>query len=105
MLAAAWVTAIATVGLLLGAIVTARYAIKTFTTQTNQLNLLELQRRDEQALTQQQIAVLDLQAQQMRRSLEERDAQAAQDRSAQAQRIMVWQTREAVGSAPGRDTP
>jgi hypothetical protein len=105
MLSAAWVTAFATVGLLLGAIVTAWYAVKTFTAQAGQLKILELQRRDEQALTRQQIAILDLQAQQIRGSLEDHNTQAERDHLAQAQRVMVWQTREPVGPAPGRDTP
>jgi hypothetical protein len=101
MLAAAWVTAIATAGLLVGAIVTAWYAIRTFTIQASQLKLLEVQRRDDQALTRQQIAVLELQGRQIRQSLAEREAQAARDRAAQAQHIMVWQSRDRVGSEPG----
>src|SRR5262249_47510771 len=48
MLAAAWLTAGATPGLLLGAIITAWYAHKAFGTQAGQLDLLKQQREDEQ---------------------------------------------------------
>jgi len=72
MLVATRVTAIATAGLLAGAIVTAIYAVKTFGAQSRELKLMEQQRTDQQALTRQQIELLRLQARELQRAREGR---------------------------------
>jgi len=66
MLAAAWLTAGATAGLLFGAIIRAWYAHKAFGTQAGHLDLLKQQREDEQGLRKQEVTVLSLRAQEMR---------------------------------------
>jgi len=91
MLAAAWVTAIATAGLLAGAIVTARYAIKTFRAQEAQLGLLRKQGDDQESLSRQQLVVLGLQARQLSQSLGQGEVNAIKDRQVQAEQILVWQ--------------
>jgi hypothetical protein len=56
-----WVTAIATVGLLIGAIITARYAIRAFGKQSDQLE-------DQRKVNAKQTEVLELQAEELRES-------------------------------------
>jgi len=67
MLAAAWVTAIAILGLLAGAIVTAIYAVRAFSEQSAEIRKLDQDRADQQALTRQQVDLLRLQARELRR--------------------------------------
>jgi hypothetical protein len=71
-----WVTAIATVGLLTGAIVTAIYAIKAFREQSREVAAIEQQVKDEQKVTRQQAELLKIQTGQ----LEVLRAQLAEDR-------------------------
>jgi hypothetical protein len=66
MLAATWVTAIATVGLLVGAILATIYAVRTFQAQSGEIKKLDQDRADQKALTRQQIDVLRLQANELR---------------------------------------
>jgi NADH:ubiquinone oxidoreductase subunit 5 (subunit L)/multisubunit Na+/H+ antiporter MnhA subunit len=54
-----WITAVATIGLLIGAIVTARYAIKAFRAQSDQL-------AEQRELNKEQTRVLRLQARELR---------------------------------------
>lgn len=65
-LTATWVTAIATAGLFLGAIVTAIYAVMAYRAQAREINLMGQQRDEQRALTRQQIDLLQLQAQALR---------------------------------------
>jgi hypothetical protein len=84
MLAAAWITAIATVGLLAGAIVTAVYAARAFGKQRDQL-------ADQKNINAKQTAVLELQGSDLRASLAERARETAERRRAQAALVFVWQ--------------
>jgi hypothetical protein len=71
----AWIGAIATIGLLIGAIYTARYAIKAFGTQSEQLE-------EQRKINTEQTAVLKLRAKELRESIDER-------RRAQVSRIVI----------------
>ncbi len=77
---AAAASAIATAGLLIGAMVTARYAIKAFRTQSDQLT-------EQRKINQQQTEVLALQAAELRESLDERKREAIERRNAQAAQV------------------
>ena len=83
-LIATWVSALATVGLFLGAAIAAHAAGKTFRLQSKQVDILETRLKDQQALNRQEINVLQLQAQDLQTSIQ-------QKRGAQARRILVWQ--------------
>jgi len=74
MLAAAWLTAGATTGLLVGAIITAIYAIRAFRAQSREVTAIEQQVTDQQQVTSQQARLLELQGGQLdlqRQQLEE----------------------------------
>ncbi len=104
MLAAAWITAICTAVLAIGAIVTAVFAILAFRTQSDELVTLQRQSKDsaeqldlqraqiadQQALNQEQITVLGLQAQELAESLAERKTEAENARRAQAAKVTAW---------------
>jgi hypothetical protein len=77
-----WVTAVATVGLLIGAIITARYAIKAFGKQSEQL-------ADQREINEEQTKVLKLQATELDESIKERKRESAERRRAQANRVFV----------------
>ena len=77
-----WITGIATTGLLIGAIITARYAIKAFGKQSEQLE-------DQRKINAKQTTVLALQAKELGESLEERKREAEQRKSAQAVRVFI----------------
>ena len=77
-----WITGIATIGLLIGAIITARYAIKAFGKQSDQLE-------EQRKINAEQTTVLALQAEELGESLEERKREAEQRRSAQAARVFI----------------
>ncbi len=77
-----WITGIATAGLLVGAIITARYAIKAFGKQSEQLE-------DQRRINAEQTGVLALQAEELGESLKERKREAEQRRSAQAARVFI----------------
>jgi uncharacterized membrane-anchored protein YhcB (DUF1043 family) len=118
MLAAAWITAICTAVLAVGAIVTAVFAFLAFRTQSDELAALQRQSKDsaeqldlqraqiadQQALNQEQIKVLQLQAQELAESMTERKAEAESARRAQAAKVNVWfgyWDRLDITSAPG----
>ena len=75
-----WITALATFGLLIGAIITARYAIKAFGKQTEQLE-------DQRTVNAKQTDVLELQATELRESLDERRREAELRHRDQAARV------------------
>lgn len=77
-----WITGIATAGLLIGAIITARYAIKAFGKQSEQLE-------DQRKINVEQTTVLALQAKELGESLEERKREAEQRKSDQAVRVFI----------------
>ena len=78
MLVAAWITAIATAGLLVGATTTAIFAIKAFGGQSGQLKLQRQELDDQRAINEKLAAVADLQVQDLRASLAERKREAAE---------------------------
>jgi hypothetical protein len=65
MLAAAWLTAGATTGLLVGAILTAIFAIKAFSAQYREVTAIERQVTDQQQITGQQGQLLEVQSGQL----------------------------------------
>jgi TolA-binding protein len=91
MLAAAWVTAGATAGLLIGAVITAIYAAGAFNMQRNEL-------KETQAMNAAQITFLQLQTDEIQGSIGEMRDRAAERRRAQASLIFVWQ--EALAADP-----
>ena len=127
MLGAAWVTAIATAGLLVGAVVTAIFAVRAFREQAREVKTIEQQARHQQELIGQQgellrvqsgqmdlqrqqlleqravneklAAVADLQAEDLRASLAERVRSAAAIRRAQASRVFLAQEVRALDQA------
>lgn len=86
----AWVGAVATVGLLIGAIVTAIFAIKAFHKQSKEVDLLQRQLADQQMFNRKQSGVLDLQAEELKASLDARNQAAAQWRWEYASTIVAW---------------
>jgi hypothetical protein len=120
--------AIATAGLLIGAIVTANYAIKAFREQAREVRAIEQQVKDQEALTEQQarlleiqsgqldlqrqqfdeqrkvnarqVEVLALQADELRQSLAQREREAERQHRLQATRVFI--TQERARTAPHR---
>jgi hypothetical protein len=120
MLAAAWLTAGATTGLLVGAIFTAIYAMRAFRAQSREVAAIEQQVKDQQQVTGQQgqllelqsgqlglqrqqldeqrrineaqTEILKLQAQELSESLAERKRQEEDHRRAQASKVAAWFT-------------
>lgn len=118
MLAAAWLTAGATTGLFIGAIITAIYAIRAFRAQSREVTAIEQQVTDQQQVTGQQARLLEvqsgqldlqrqqldeqrgineaqtevlrLQAEELRESLAERKRDAEAQRQSQAARVTAW---------------
>lgn len=111
MLAAAWMTAVATGLLAAFAVVTAWYARKAFREQAKELGVLQRQvetTRDmlevqsdqldyqqrqfnaQKALNAKQTTVLELQARELEGSLDERKRQAGEQRQAQASQVAAW---------------
>jgi hypothetical protein len=86
-----WIAAIATVVLAVGAGLTVWYAKKAFDLQSQELAEARQDRADQQALNRQQIAVLSLQAQDLRASLGERERAATLERDRQARQVIGWQ--------------
>jgi hypothetical protein len=86
MLVATWTSAFATVGLLIGAAVTAYYARLAFRKQSTQLC-------NQQAINSKLAAVADLQVQELQESLHERQVSAAQLRRFQASQVFVTERR------------
>jgi hypothetical protein len=81
-----WITAVATVGLLVGAVITAIYAVRAFDEQSRQLI-------DQREVNSEQTKVLRLQAEELKASIEERHNQADERRRGQASLIYVWEDR------------
>jgi archaellum component FlaG (FlaF/FlaG flagellin family) len=81
-----WITTIATVGLFIGAVITAAYAVRAFGKQSQQL-------RDQREVNTEQTKVLRLQAEELRASLDDRQNQAAERHRAQASLIYIWEDR------------
>jgi hypothetical protein len=79
-----WITAIATVGLLVGAVIGAKYAIKAFGKQSEQLE-------DQRKINAEQTKVIGLQTRELEESRAERKREAEQRRRAQASRVFIWQ--------------
>lgn len=94
----AWITAIATVGLLLGAIITARYAAKAFRTQSDQL-------KDQTRINDEQSKVLRLQAGELRESRAEREREADARRRSQVSFVFIWQESREGNPALYADPP
>jgi hypothetical protein len=88
-----WVTALATIGLLAGAVLTAVFAVQAFREQSKEVRLLEDQVNDQRDLALKQVEVLSLQAEEIRASLENR-------RRDQAARVFTWV--EVTSHARGR---
>ena len=93
-----WITAVATAGLLAGAVVTAIYAIRAFRAQSklvsDQAEMLKVQSQqleEQRKINERQIEVLELQAAELRESLEERKREAQLRRSAQADQVFISQ--------------
>lgn len=70
-----WISAIATIGLLIGAIITARYAIKAFEKQSDEVRAIERQVQDQEELTRQQAELLKVQSGQLELQHEQLDDQ------------------------------
>src|SRR5260221_13834131 len=96
LIAATQITAIATAVLAAFAIVTAWYARRAFREQSEEVRTLKKQLKDQQDLTAKQTPVLELQAEELRESLDERKREAANQRRAQASMVFVWQERAKV---------
>jgi hypothetical protein len=100
-----WITAIATVGLLAGAIITAIYAIRAFRAQakeiSDQADMLQVQSDqfvEQRRINEKQTEVLDLQAAELRESTEERKREREARHRAQAARVFI--TQEAAPTVP-----
>jgi uncharacterized membrane protein (DUF485 family) len=92
------VTAIATAGLLAGAVVTAVYAIRAFREQSKEvrhqaamLSIQSEQLDEQRKLNEKQTVVLELQANEFKESREEREREAEQRKKAQAAKVFVKQ--------------
>ena len=81
-----WISAIATIGLLIGAIITAVYAIKAFGAQSVQL-------KEQREINAKQTEVFQLQVDELRKSLTEREREAGLRHRAQAARVFITQDR------------
>ena len=83
------ITAIATSVLAFFAIVTAAYAIRTFRKQSREVRAIERQVQDQEILTRQQAELLEIQAGQLEVQRQQLDNQRAEQRRAQASRILI----------------
>lgn len=91
-----WISAIATVGLLAGAIITAAYAIRAFRAQSkagsDQAEMLKVQSgqlEEQRKINAEQTRVLALQAEELKESLAERKREAVERRNAQAAQVHI----------------
>src|SRR5260370_33098094 len=87
--AAKW-TAVATIVLAVFAIITAWYARKAFRGQSEEIEPLKDQLKDQKDLNEKQTPVLELQAKELEASLKQRTDQAEAERQAQANRVAAW---------------
>jgi hypothetical protein len=92
-------------GLFALALATAIFAGLAFRKQSKEVELLGQQLKDQQAINEKSATVADLQAQELRESLEQRKADAATQRRAQASKVfIVEQTDRYMVGKPGKDT-
>jgi hypothetical protein len=84
-----WIAAIATVALATGAIVTAVFAILAFRKQSAELTILNSQASDQRETNRKLAASADLQAEELRQSLEERKRETERQHRAQAEQVYV----------------
>lgn len=89
LIAAAQLTAIATVALAAGAIVTAVFAFLAFRKQSDEVRTLKEQLEDQENLNEKQTPVLELQARDLSHSLEDRRRDLDQRRRAQATQVFI----------------
>jgi hypothetical protein len=87
-----WISAIATVGLLVGAAVTAVFAVKAFGKQSAQL-------KDQQEINRKQTLVLDLQSRELDASVTARREATMQLRQEFASTVVAWQDEPQAASA------
>src|SRR5260370_150316 len=92
-IAAAQITAVGTGGVALFAIITAWYARKAFRGQSQEVGLLQQQLDDQRQINARQAEVAELQAQELRDSLDERKRDAAARKRAQASRVFLSEYR------------
>jgi hypothetical protein len=87
---ATWITALATAGLLVGAVLTARYAKKAFFKQSQEVALIQQQVKDQLAFNAEQVKLQRLQADDLRASLAQREREVQERRRAQAIGVFTW---------------
>lgn len=93
-------------GLLAGAAVTAWYARRAFAAQGKELAELKAEGAEQRRVNEKQLVVMELQRRDLEASLEQRVADAAAARSAQASQVFVWTEHLAAGNritSIGRD--
>jgi hypothetical protein len=90
-------TAVATTALAVFAIITATVAALAFRKQSQEINLLREQLRDQKELGERQARVLELQNKELVESLEERKLNREQRYREQATRIFIWEERRYSG--------
>lgn len=90
MLTTAWITAAATAVLAIGAIFTALYAAAAFRKQSTELTTLQSQAADQQQTNKKLSAVAELQAEELKASIAQREEEAAERRRAQASQVNAW---------------
>jgi hypothetical protein len=105
MLAAIWITAIATAMLAVGATVTAVFAVRAFSKQSAELSILSVQVDDQRETNRKLAAAAELQTEELRQSLAERQAERDRQHKAQAEQVYITVTREPGhrGSRPDED--
>jgi hypothetical protein len=96
----AWVEAVATVGALVGAGVTAWFAVEAFRAQSAQVELQRTQLDDQVAFNREQTTVLALQADEMRQAAADRQRAADGRRRAQAAQVFLWTERKQDPATP-----
>jgi hypothetical protein len=92
------ITAIATAVLALFAIAATVVARMAFRKQSQEVKILEVQQKEQNEFNKRQVAVLQLQAQELSASLEERRTNREEQHRAQATRIFIWEDRQFVGN-------
>jgi hypothetical protein len=95
-----WLTAVFTGVLAVFAIVTAIFAFLAFRKQSAELAILKGQADDQQAANAKLAAAAELQAQELRESLDDRERLAEERRRAQAEQVFMWTDRP--GMMPAR---
>lgn len=105
LLAPTWVTAAFTVVLAVGAIVTAVFAFLAFRKQSAELAILRTQADDQHETNRKLAAAAELQAEELRQSLAERQAEQGRQHRSQAEQVYITLTRTPGhrGSRPDED--